>query len=134
MQHCLPTEASNLDRTVDELSDMFYEQIEAAVSCTFKKKKSAQSKFPRNEWFNDECKTIKKKLHDYARNNDIATDHHADVYNTLEKEYKRIVQKNKRQYLAGIRSKLSECNSKNPSTYWQMWKAMKPPTMNHRGF
>ena len=131
LQQCLPIEASNLDRTVDELSDMFYEQIEAAVSCTFKKKKSAQSKFPRNEWFNNECKTIKKKLHDYARNNDIATDHHADVYNTLEKEYKRIVQKNKRQYVAGIRSKLSECNSKNPSTYWQMWKAMKPPTVNN---
>jgi len=41
------------------------------------------------------------------------------------------VQKSKRSHFDAIRSKLSESNSQNPSTYWNIWKSIKPRTVNN---
>ena len=131
LQDMLIVESSCPYLTSDRLTDIFYDLLNNAISSTFKKKKRPQSKFPINVWFDEECKMQKKIVHDYAKQNNITDPIHAQRLNTLEKEYKRIVQRNKRRYLDDVRYRLGQCTSKNPAVYWGMWKSLKPHTVNN---
>ena len=115
----------------NEIGDKFHEILTTAVSSTFKKKKTSQTLFPRNEWFNIECKESKKVLHDFSKKHDITLPEHAETYSNLEKEYRRIVQKCRRQYYDNVRLKLEQCSSKNPKTYWDIWKSQRPRMVNN---
>ena len=81
--------------TISELCENFYNYLNNAIQSTFDKKKLKKNKFPRNKWFNDQCKNAKKRLHDYSKTFDITARTHSEQYRLLEKEYVRIIQKSK---------------------------------------
>ena len=128
----IATGAVDENTSVDEVCNMFYSYINYAVENTFKKTRSkTKSTFPRNLWFNEECKNIKRIVHNYAKTYDITVTPHAEQYTKLEKEYNRILQKNKRKYTDSIKTRLDNLNTSDPAQYWKLWKSLKPVTVNN---
>ena len=112
------------------LADKFYTYLHAAIDKTFqpKKNKPPVSKFPNNPWFNDECKTAKRKANEYSKKHDISKEPQKSEYHLLEKEYNRVTQKYKRLHKQNIRDNLEHANSNNPTDYWKMWKRLNKTT------
>ena len=127
----IKTNVTDSNRSIEDISGDLYNYINTAVAKTFKKSRNQNNTFPKNSWFNEECKVKKRELHDYAKQYNITELVHAEHYRNIEKEYKRIVQKSKRQYEETVRSKLQNCVSTKPSVYWSIWKSLKPKTINN---
>ena len=58
---------------VDESVKCLYTLLDATISQNFSKKymKSNGNKFPRNQWFDSECKTLKHAVNSFSKNNDL---------------------------------------------------------------
>jgi exonuclease III/hypoxanthine phosphoribosyltransferase len=115
----------------EEICNTFNKYIDTAIRTFFKKKRSASNKFPVNRWFNDECKTLKRQVVDYARNHDIRETEHSEQYRQLEQNYNRVKQREKRNYTEEIRERLENFSGKDPASYWKMWKSLKHNTVNN---
>ena len=62
----------NEEAVSNNVCEKFYKYLESAVCSIFRKKKSGkQSKFPTNEWFDDDCKNVKRIVNDFAKTNDL---------------------------------------------------------------
>ncbi len=110
----------------NELSNDFQTLMEDATSVNFYKKENGkEQKFTSNKWFNNECKTAKRFVSDYAKYNDISEDPYNSTYYKMEREYKRIKQKCKRQFQNIIRLKFYICKSNYPKAYRKLWKSLK---------
>ena len=116
----------------DDLSELFYNYLGIGMSDLFTLKKGiTKSKYPRNNWFNDDCKRLKRQVNDYANHHDISKSPFSENYRSLELEYKKMIQKCKRQYHDKLRQKLQNFSSDNPSLYWKLWKSFAhKPTNN----
>ena len=79
----------------NELCEIFNKYINEAISFTFKPKVPKKTSFPSYAWFIDECKVLKKQLHEYPKQNYIYEPNCAEAYRKLEVEYKIIIQRNK---------------------------------------
>ena len=117
--------------TCNEIDEAFKHYLNTAIKAVFKRKRSLANKFPVNRWFNEECKTAKKLVVEYAHNNDITEPEHAHQYRQLEKNYNRIKQKEKRNHAETVRCRLENFSAKDPSSYWKMWKSLKHNTVNN---
>ena len=88
------------------------------------------SQFPRNVWFDDECKNLKSKLHLWYKQfrSDDSTSHaEHDSIIELEREYKRTTQREKREFQENVLRRLEhveELDSSGPSEYWWFWKSL----------
>ena len=99
----------------------FYDFIDVAIKRNFKQLNAKKSnKFPKNAWFDTECKNAKFKLH-----NEIKQNPHNPIIQDLKKEYRRIVQSKKREYHKLIADELDNINSTDANAYWQFWKRHK---------
>ena len=79
--------------SVTDLTLCLSEYINASVEKSFIKYKNKQNKFPRNNWYNEDCKLKKRCLHEYAKMHNLNEEVHAITYGSLEKEYRRVIQK-----------------------------------------
>ena len=111
------------DKGVNDAVSNIYSFIEIAISENFSKKylKAPSDRFPRNEWFDDECKYLKRLANDFPKSNDINIEENFEQFMSLKKSYKATIQRKKRQYQSSIRNKLDSLQSKNPQDYWKMW-------------
>ena len=113
--------------------DSFYSFLKASIQPHFNiikpSKRKPQNKFPINPWFDLECKNLKSDLHCTMKKNPDNT----DLINDLQREYKRITQRKKREYQQSIASDLNKLNSDNMQDYWRFWKKFKRkcPDGNH---
>ena len=115
------------DTGADSVLDTMYSLLNTAISQNFKKKylKSQGDTFPRNEWFDNECKILKRLVNDFSKNNDLNVQDNLNHYCKLKKNYRAITQKKKREYHKGIRDNLSNMHTNNPQEYWKFWDRLK---------
>ena len=103
----------------------FYAYLEYAISNTFVKCKShSTSCFPTNPWFDNECKELKTKAHNFTKENDLSVRENFIQYTALQKEYKKVVQRKKRLSLLNVRQKFENMLSNNPNDYWKFLKGL----------
>jgi len=111
------------DSGVDSVVNDMYTLLETAISGNFSRKfqKSAVNRFPRNEWFDNECKSLKRQTNEFAKNHDLNIEHNLDIYHDLKKFYKSTTQRKKREYQRKVRNELRDMNLGNPRDYWKYW-------------
>ncbi len=112
---------------------MFYKIINTAVNSTFSKKVNVKGKsnFPINKWFNKECKNIKTQVNNYAKHYDISKPSFSEIYHRLECEYKRIIQKYKREYRNTVILKINNFHSVRPDAHGKLWKSLNLIQINN---
>ena len=102
----------------------FYGILKSAIQQNFRKSKPRPfCNFPKNEWYDNDCKEIKRKMRNLNKN--VNTWHDRELLSQLQREYKRVVQLKKRNYHKIIARKVEDLNSKNPQEYWKFWKRYK---------
>ncbi len=52
-------ESANPTCSCEQITNIFYEYIKHAIDENFRRKKKILQKFPREKWFDDECKIAK---------------------------------------------------------------------------
>ena len=83
--------------------------------------KSISNSFPQNDWFDAECKSLKRALNDFSKHKDLNTTASLHEYNTLKRSYRATIQRKKREYQDKIREEISAIESNNPQEYWKYW-------------
>ena len=102
----------------------FYDFMISVIEQNFSKKKYRQHcNFPKNAWYDDDCKKLKATIRE--TNHDINTTAGRLQQALLQREYKRLIQRKKRAHHRIIISELEELKSKDPQVYWRYWKKMK---------
>ena len=99
--------------------DKFYDFIMPPVKETFKPvRKNKKRRFPVNDWFDAELKTLKRQVNDQLK-----IDPWSERANDLKKEYHRIRQQKKRACKKGISSKAHDLKANKPQDFWDFWKS-----------
>ena len=115
------------DKTHGNVIDDFYDCIIPPIKESFEPvKEQKQNKFPKNDWFDEECKNLKRRVNDKYKENPWCL----EVEN-LKKEYHRVTQQKKRQGRRGVSKKAHDLKVKNSQEFWDFWKAhvtRKPKT------
>ena len=113
--------------SVDASVENIYNFLESAISENYSKiyRKGPKNKFPKNLWFDCECKTYKRIVNDYSKSHDLKISSYREHYLLLKKKYKAVTQKKKRQYQNGIRTELNNFHSTNQNDYWKFWDSLK---------
>ncbi len=116
------------DHDSNSICKLYYKLLETALNGIFLRFSGnrGNSKFPQNQWFDNECKELKRTVNDYAKEHDLKEDDRKAEYLNLCKEYKRVRQAKKRSYQDELRDALDSLNSNNPNDYWKVWKSFKP--------
>ena len=111
------------DNGVENVVNGVYTLLETAISQTFQRKyqKSVGDTFPKNEWFDLECKSLKRSLNDFPKHNDLNKNDNLTEYVKLKKKYRATTQKKKREYQNKIRENLNRMETTNPQEYWNYW-------------
>ena len=100
------------------LISQFYEFLMPPIKDTFKLvKNSLNRKFPVNDWFDQECKSLKRKVNDLFKIDPWSTE--ADA---LKKEYDRITQRKKRAGKKSVSTKAHDLKANKPQDFWDFWK------------
>lgn len=127
----LLTDITDEGLSSDDISDCFY-QTEGIFSVKESKPTNKVNiKFPNNKWFDEEYKQAKTIINEYAKHNDISQPPSSGRYLTFKCEYNRVKQKHKRQHNDNVRQKLQSFHSKEPASYWKLWKSLNPPQVNN---
>lgn len=88
-----------------------------------KKRRSSQnSKFPHNSWFDQDCKTAKKRFKKSAKQlkNDPNNDVLRQCFWSERRAYKALIRKKKRETIALLHTELKEFKSNNPREFWRL--------------
>ena len=106
------------------MCDSFNSYIRSAAGGLFRKvkvnKKQTEKSFPTNEWFDQECKNFKSLANTFSRKNNLATEINRSTYRNIQKQYRSMLQRKKRQVQNKKLNEL-ECKSrKSPSEYWKL--------------
>ena len=92
---------------------------------TFRSQKSsrnrANSVFPCNKWFDQECKDMIRKVNDqlktWRQDRDRAT---FKCYLDLKKAYKKLIRRKKREQNTCFNTMLRDLNTTNPTKFWKL--------------
>ena len=102
-----------------QIIDKFYEFIMPPIKDTFRRvKNNTKPKFPVNDWFDEECKELKRKVNDLLKNDPWS----AEVCD-LKKEYHRVCQLKKRSSKRGVAVRAHELKANKPQDFWNFWKS-----------
>ena len=118
-----------IDDSIDcnEVVKNFYICLEDAIQENFiKRGRNRKSNFPKNIWFEGECKSLKTALHKCEKR-----DFKSAETRELRKRYKRTLQRKKRQYKQGIAYELEHMNTNDPAEYWKFWRRYKSNHQNN---
>lgn len=111
---------------------LLYDFLYTAIDGNFDVKRSKKkSKFPKNKWYDSECKQARNLADEYAKNYDISKTPHNENYKLLQQEYKRITQYKRRLHENGLKSKLENMHSTNPNDFWKLWNSLKTYCINN---
>lgn len=113
-----------MNEDVNEIAGKFQNFVLGAVQRVLVKRKVRCSKkqFPVNPWYDEECKDIKRRLHSIDTN----TDSGLDEFVSLQKSYRQLLQKKKREFQ---KCKIKEiCSSSSE----QMWSTLKSCVSNDK--
>ena len=118
--------AMSKDTHTDNLIKSTYDYIEHCIHTTFKKKqfKSVTNTFPKNSWYDLECKAARKLANEYAKTHDLNIEEHNLRYKSLHKKYRYTVQRKKRQHQQRNRDELNRLNSTNQTECWKLWNKL----------
>ena len=109
---------SDESKNSDEIISSFYEFVREKIETNFKKvKPKLHSTFPSNKWFDNELKHKKSIL-----KKSIKLGVGMIEERILRAEYKRLIQKKKREYYNKVTLDLNQMSSNNPNEYWKFWK------------
>lgn len=112
--------------TVDDVVQSVYTFIETAISLNFRRKfsKSINNTFPKNKWFDDECKKMKHLVNSFSKTANMSIPSMFSRFQELRKIYKRTIQCKKRQYQEKVRQQLeSFASSGRHVKYWEQWNS-----------
>ena len=97
----------------------FYDCIAPPIKDTFDKVKNKQfTRFPQNDWFDEECKQLKRRV-----NGKLSVNPWCPEVDALKKEYHRVTQQKKRNRKRDISKKAHDLKAKNSQDFWNFWKA-----------
>jgi exonuclease III len=115
------------DNGVNNAVNDIYAVLHTAISQNFSRKyqRSLGNTFPKNEWFDDDCKFLKRKINDYPKNHNLDINDNLAEYMKLKKEYRAKIQRKKREYQNNIRNQLNSMEVSNPQEYWRYWDRLK---------
>ena len=115
------TYAVNDNENSDNLTEDFYRKITPSIKQNFKASKMSHYKrFPKNPWFDEECKWAKSKFHCHRKTLLTVEDRH--VYWAMLRQYKSLIQKKKRHYQLKIATDIDQIDKRDPQEYWKYWK------------
>ena len=80
---------------------------------------------PTNAWFDSECNELRKTINTYAKRSNLTHTENNNYYHNLCNNYKRIIQRKKRNYNTNLKVNLEEMCSNNPKDYWGFWKRLQ---------
>ena len=124
-------ESANPECTSEKMTEIFYDYLNSAIDANFSRRKvKTTTKFPRNKWFDQDCKIAKRKVHDYVKKHDILISPHTEQLRLLQTEYNRIRQNKRRSYEQEIREKLENMMTENLNAYWKLWDSLRPVKVN----
>lgn len=103
-----------------EAALLLHEGIRAAVSATYSVTENRpNSKFPRNKWYDAECRAAKNKFRQTLHTPDT------HLRSQYLRDYKRIVQRKKRTYSEARCARLVDLAKNNPGRFWRLFKRKK---------
>ena len=99
----------------DGITDLFYDMILTGIQDNLRKiENNIRKDFPRNHWFDDECKQLKS----LPKSKELGPEDRSQ----LQRQYKRAVQRKERNHDQTLANKLEDMHSSNPTEYWRYWK------------
>ena len=121
---------SSMSCDIDTICDKFYDFIHYSLDKNFKKKRTSKcnNTFPKNAWFDYECKQLKANVNSFPKYFDISKSENWNEYSKLTSEYKRLIQMKKRQYKESNLNTFQNMLDENPDEYWKFWKKLKHNT------
>ena len=126
VQDKLIDQTTNSVTNIDSLIKSTYNCIESCIQTTFRKKqfKSARNTFPKNAWYDHECKAARKRANEYAKTHDLNIEANNLEYKLLHKQYKSTIQRKKRQHQEANRNELNSLQTTNQSECWKLWNKL----------
>ena len=123
--------AQDMNTDVKNSIDALHQSIFCALSKTYKMQKKSQSgpnSFPKNDWFDAECKEMNKRFKAAMRS---GAEH---VTLQLQSEYRRLTRRKKRAFNKYKAAKIADLAKSNPRKFWQMYKIKaKQPAITDKG-
>ena len=80
---------------------------------------------PANAWFDSKCNELRKTINTYAKRSSLTHTENNNYYHNLCNNYKRMIQRKKRNYNTNLKVNLEEMCSNNPKDYWGFWKCLQ---------
>ena len=95
--------------------DLFYDMILTGIQDNLRKiGNNVKKNFPSNHRFDDECKQLKSLL----KSKEFGPEDRSQ----LQRQYKKAVQRKKRNHYQKLARKLEDMHSSNLTEYWRYWK------------
>ena len=107
------------DKSHGQVIADFYDCITPPIKETFDQVKNKKhTRFPQNDWFDAECKRLKREVNDKLIKNPWSPE-----VEELKKEYHRVIQQKKRNRKRGVSKEAHDLKAKNSQDFWNFWKA-----------
>jgi exonuclease III len=115
------------DNGVDNVVNDIYTLLDTTISQNFSRKyqRSPSDTFPKNEWFDNECKSLKRKVNDYPKIHNLNINSNLEEYMKVKKTYRSTIQRKKREYQNDVRNQLNNMEATNTQEYWRYWDRLK---------
>ena len=118
------------DRSSDHICELIQNLINNASFGILKKvnintNNSSEKQMPTNAWFDDECNKLRKTINTYAKRANLTDTDNNNCYHTLCNDYKRMIQRQKRNYNTNLKLNLEKMCSNDPKDYWGFWKRLQ---------
>ena len=119
--------------TINEMTERVNKIILQAASRTLLRKRDRkQSKKKHKRWFGKSCRELKKDLKQASRN--MALNPHDKLARStayiLNKQYKKLVKRSRRQYRNQILNKMADIREQDPQQYWKLLANLKQSDQN----
>ena len=118
------------DRSSDHICELIQNLIKNASFGIFKKvnintNNSSEKQMPTNALFDSECNELRKTINTYAKRTNLTDTDNNNDYHNLCNDYKRMIQRKKRNYNTNLKLNLEKMCSNNPKDYWGFWKRLQ---------
>ena len=120
---------ANTDRSSDYICSRIHKLITTASSGILKKvninkNNSFMKQMPTNAWFDSECNELRKNYKYLCKAVEFNSHREQQLLPNLCNNYKRMIQRKKRNYNTNSKANLEEICSNNPKDYWGFWKRL----------
>ena len=89
------------------------------------KNNSSMKQMPTNACFDSECNELRKTINTYAQRSNLTHTENNNYYHNVCNNYKRMIQRKKRNYNTNLKVNLEEMCSNNSKDYWGFWKRLE---------